>query len=219
MSNNKKTTRRGAFDSWQKDQQPDTGIIPPPSPLDQMSIASPRKRSRSWEKGHRTCSYRGVPQELHGQVVALAFHLQVNTDEVVAVFVQFGLSCVDKGFLAISPRPKAQRMTLFPLPSGSGEKAGWSEDEKWEPGKLKKEIPTKRKGSLESKSLWESRVHYRLSKSTHEAIKFLAEQHTVPLGEIMTLFLKHGLESYKTGLLKLNPQPRMVKMTLSEGAS
>jgi hypothetical protein len=219
MTANKKTTRRSAFDTWQKGQKPDTGTVPPPSPLDQMVVAAPRKRSRDWEKGHHTCSYRGVPHDLHEQVVALAFHLQVNTDDVVQAFVQFGLSCLDKDILTISPRPKAQRMTLFPLPYGSGEQAGWGEVDKWDPGKLKKEIPAKRKVSQEKESLWESRAHYRLSKEIHEAIKCLAEQHTVPLGEIITLFLKHGLESYKTGRLKLNPQPRVVKMTLSEGAS
>jgi hypothetical protein len=220
MTSNKKTTRRSAFDSWQNGQQSDTEIVPPPSPLDQMSVAAPRKRSRSWEKEHRTCSYRGVPQELHDQVAALAFHLHVNTDEVVQVFMQYGLSCFDKGILTISPRPKAQRMTLFPLPFGSSEQAGWSEADKWEPGRPK-EIPTKRKtGHMVKKQvLWKRVVTYRLDNDSSARISYLAGQHTLPVGEIVTLFLKHGLESYKNGHLNLNPQPKMVVMTLSEGVS
>ena len=206
--------RRGAFDDWKKQADSTASVPPPPTPLSQMNVAKPRQRSREWEKGHRTYSYRGVPPELHEQVIALASHLQVNTDDVVQVFVHFGISCLSKGILTISPRPKAQRMTLFPLPSGWGEQAGWSEAaDGWEPPH---EIPTKQKTAKREKSLWENFVHYRLSIESHKAIKRLAEQHTIPIGEIVTLFLKHGLEAYKTGHLRLNPQPRTVKMTLLE---
>ena len=110
-------------------------------------------------------------------------------------------------------------MTLFPLPNGWGKQAGWTEGDGWEPTEPK-ENPAKRKGQAkEEKRPWEDRVHYRMSDDVHEAIKQLAEKHTVPLGEILTLFLKHGLESYLAGYLRLNPQPKVVKMTLAENAS
>jgi predicted choloylglycine hydrolase len=72
-------------------------------------VAKPKERNRQWEKEHRTHSYRGVPPEIHNQVVALASHLQVTTDEIVQAFVQYGLSCLEDGILTISPRPKVGR--------------------------------------------------------------------------------------------------------------
>jgi hypothetical protein len=180
--------------------------------------AEPKKRNRGWEKEHHTHSYRGIPQGIHEQVFALADRLQVTMDEIVEVFVQYGLSCLDQGILIISPRPKAQRMTLFPLPKGWGDQAGWSEADGWDP-KSQELPPAPRKTSRTKPSSWERVVTYRLSDDGDNSIRHIATQHTLPVGEIVTLFLKHGLESYKSGRLKLNPQPKAVKMTLAENVS
>lgn len=219
----KKPQRRSALADWTGDGQPSQAAqtpVSPVSPLDQIRGAEPRKRNRTWEGQHHTCSYRGVPQDIQDQVVALAASLLVNTDELVQVFVQYGLSCLERGILTISPRPKAQRMTLYPLPNGWGQQAGWSEaTEGWEPGQSK-EIPAKRKASSKegSSTLWKRVVTYRLSTDSVDSIARLAEQHTVPIGEVMTLLLKHGLESYKSGRLLLNPQPKVIRNTLMETA-
>jgi hypothetical protein len=209
-----KRKRRSAFDSW-TDQSGEAGTPPaPPTPIDLMG-AEPKKRNRGWEKSHKARPYRGVSADVHEQVVALASHLLVTTDEVAQMFVQYSLSCLANEILTISPRPKAQRMTLFPLPNGWGEQAGWSETDGWKPTDPQL-LPSKRKTVQKSNTLWKYAPGYRLPDEIHDAVKRLADQHTVPLGEIMTLFLKHGLESYKTGRLRLNPQPRTVKMTLLE---
>jgi hypothetical protein len=222
MSNKSGDQRRSAFEEWVQERpervQGQSALPAPLTPMDLMG-PEPKMRNRRWEKEHHTHSYRGVPHEIHDQVIDLAEHLQVSTDEIVQVFVQYGLSCIARGILTISPRPKAQRMTLFPLPKGWGKQTGWSEADGWNPEE-QKEIPIKRKCPIkEEKSLWEIRAHYRMSDDIHEAIKQLAEKHTVPVGEIMTLFLKHGLESYKLGHLKLNPQPKIINMTLAESTS
>jgi len=213
----KKPQRRGAFDTWQAGQQAETPI-PPPSPLDQMNVARTHQRGREWEKAHRPFSYRGVPADLHEQILALASSLNVNVDEVVQVFVQYGLSSLEKGILTISPRPRAQRMTLFPTPSGWGVQTGWGEADGWEPG-APQVIPARRKTSTSERKNWETFVHYRLPTDVHEAIKQLAGKHTLPVGEVVTLFLKHGLEAYKAGQLRLSPQPKTIRMTLAEATS
>jgi hypothetical protein len=176
--------------------------------------AEPKKRNRGWEKEHHTHSYRGVPQEIHNQVVALADYLQVTTDEIVQVFVQYGLSCLDRDILTLSPRPKARRMTLFPLPNGWGEQVGWSEGGGWDP--KSQEIPlSPRKPSRTKQIGWERVVTYRISDDADNSVSHIAAQHTLPVGEIVTLFLKYGFESYKSGRLKLTPHPKVVKMTLA----
>ena len=216
----KSSPRRNVFGDWgQPSSQAAVPLVPPPpTPIDLIGVAKPKERNRQWEKGHRAHSYRGVPQEIHNQVIGLAGHLQVTNDEVVQVFVQYGLSCLERGILTISPRPKAQRMTLFPLPIGWGKQAGWSEGDGWEPAS-QETLPSVRKTSKNKHGGWERVVTYRLSDDADNSIRHIATQHTLPVGEIVTLFLKHGLESYKSGRLKLNPQPKAVKMTLAENVS
>jgi hypothetical protein len=217
-----KPTRRSALDAWPPTVEPGEKTIPatlPPSPLDLIS-AKQHKRRREWEKTHRARPYRGVPSDLHEQTLALASSLDVNTDEVVQVFVQYGLACVEKSVLTINARPKSQRMTLFPTPRGWSAQAGWSEADGWAPGKSK-EIPAKSKSHKNDKGEkpWQHAPGYRLPSEVHESVKKLAQQHFIPIGEVMTLFLKHGLESYKSGRLHLNPQPKTVRMTIAESVS
>ena len=153
----KNSPRRNAFGDWSQQPSPQamaSSVPHPPTPIDLIGVAKPKERNRQWEKDHRTHSYRGVPPAIHNQVVALASHLQVTTDEVVQVFVQYGLSCLERGILTISPRPKAQRMTLFPLPNGWGEQAGWSEGDGWTPA-LQENLPSLRKTSRIKQSGWE----------------------------------------------------------------
>ena len=217
----KNSPRRNVFGDWSQQPSPQamaSSVPHPPTPVDLIGVAKPKERNRQWEKDHRTHSYRGVPPAIHNQVVALASHLQVTTDEVVQVFVQYGLSCLERGILTISPRPKAQCMTLFPLPIGWGKQAGWSEGDGWEPAS-QETLPSVRKTSRNKHSDWERVVTYRLSEDANNSLRHIAAQHTLPVGEIVTLFLKHGLESYISGRLKLTPHPKVVKMTLVEDFS
>ena len=109
-------------------------------------------------------------------------------------------------------------MTLFPLSKGWGKQAGWSEADGWNP--KSQEIPTSPRKTVKTKqSSWDRVVTYRLSDDADNSIRQIAKQHTLPVGEIVTLFLKHSLESYKNGRLRLNPQPKVVKMTLAENTS
>ena len=213
----KSRPRRSAFGDWSQlpSQAAASPVPPPPTPIDLIGVAKPKERNRQWEKEHRAHSYRGVPPEIHNQVVGLAGNIQVTTDEIVQVFVQYGLSCLDRGILTISPRPKAQRMTLFPLPNGWGEQAGWSEGDGWKPAS-QETPPSLRKPSRMKQSSWERVVTYRLSEDADNSVCHIAAQHTLPVGEIVTLFLKHGLESYISGRLKLTPHPKVIKMTLVE---
>jgi hypothetical protein len=184
------------------------------SMLDQIPVVTHKRRDRKWEQQNRSHSYRGVPPDVHEQVVDLARSLQVNVDEVAQVFVSYGLSCIECGLLPIVAHPNAQRMTLFPTSDGRKQKTGWNKRNGWETEARK---PAAKKVSRKSeKSLWENIVSYRLSMDVHQSVKELAKENCVPSGEIITLFLKHGLESFRSGTLQLNPQPKAVKMTLAE---
>lgn len=180
-----------------------------PSPLDQIPVATKRQRDRRWERRHRARPYRGVPPETHAQVVELASRLSVTVSEVVQVMMQYGLSCLEDGSLTFSPRPRAQRMTLFP--------DGWSSSENRQAASPTSMQGRKKKKRVEKPKAWRHAPGYRLSDEVHSALKSLAEEYSVPIGEVVTLFLQHGLRSYENGKLTFHPRPKVVKMTILEG--
>ena len=167
----------------------------------------PAKRNREWEKAHRPYRYVNVPTELREQVTALAEHLVVSADEVARSFIEYSIECFDEETLQVDvrPNPQGRKMTLFPQEQAQGWQAAEGAPQ---------QIPTRRKRKTERPKKAYPAVSYRLPESLHDDICGLGMDLDVPLGEVVTLLLGHGLEAYKSGRLRLNPQPLTVKMTL-----
>lgn len=167
----------------------------------------PAKRNRQWEKTHRPYRYVNVPLEVREDVLALAEHLHVTADDVAHAFFEYGLDRVDEGKLQLKtqPNPLGRKMTLFPQKqAGAWEEASGPQ----------RDIPTrrKRKGERNQKSV--PAVSYRIPHGVHMDLCSLAAELAVPVGEVVALFLQHGLHAYRAGRLKLTPHPVTVKMTL-----
>lgn len=156
-----------------------------------------RTRKRAWEKANPQKHYRGVVPEIRDAVRVLAESLEVSADEVARVFFEYGLLCVQRGTLRLEPRPHAQRMTLYPFGG-----AGWAENG-WTP-----QPPKPRQRKQKQTTRWQEMVHYRIPDELHQQIKALASDY-LPVGEVVSVLLKHGLESYQQGVLLLNPQARV----------
>lgn len=172
----------------------------------------PANRNRRWEKEHRPYRYVNVSVELREQVLALAEHLGVNVNEVARAFVEYGVECVDeeKLHLRAQPNPHGRKMTLFP----KGHAKGWRKT-----NESPREIPArKKKRSKKAKRVYPA-VSYRLPKKVHDDICRLAMDLGVPLGDVVTFLLQHGLDAYRSGKLNLEPQPMTVKMTLRRNLS
>jgi len=159
----------------------------------------PKTRRREWEKHHRPKHYRGVPAEVRDQIKKVARELCVPADEVARAFIEYSLLCLQRGSLILSgiPSQRRVRMTLYPF---SG--AGWAENG-WTPQSPRKNV---RKQSTQQ--LWREEAYYRLPDDLHEQVKRVAGN-AYPVGEVVGIFLKHGLESYNAGILALIPQPKM----------
>jgi len=166
---------------------------------DRLEETQPRKRKREWEKSHKPKHYRGVPAEVRQKVKEVAEALGVPVDEVARAFLEYGLRCVERGTLRIEGRPSLRRvrMTLYPFNG-----AGWAENG-WTPQ------PPRRSGRKknETTGIWKEMAHYRLPDELHEQVKRLAGE-VYPLGELVAVLLKHGVESYNAGVLVLLPQPK-----------
>lgn len=167
----------------------------------------PAKRNRLWEKHHRPYRYINVPLEVREEVLALAEHLHVPASDVAHVFFEYGFDCVDEGKLqlATQPNPLGRKMTLFP----QKQVGAWEEAEG-----TQRDIPARKKRKVERRQKSIPAASYRVPSGVHMDLCSLAEELAVPVGEIVTHFLRHGLKSYRAGRLKLTPHPLTVKMTL-----
>jgi predicted DNA-binding protein len=169
---------------------------------ERLEEKEPKKRKREWEKNNKPKHYRGVPVEVREQVKAIAKELGVTADEVARSFIEYSLTCLKRGTLMLSgtPSQRRARMTLY----ASG--AGWAENG-WTP-----QPPPKRSGRKKDEvvALWREIAHYRLPDELHEQIKQVAGM-AYPIGEVAAVLLKHGIESYKNGVLVLIPQPKIPK--------
>jgi hypothetical protein len=158
-----------------------------------------KERKREWEKSHPHRCYRGVPSEVRGQVKEVAEELGVPVDEVARAFIEYSLMCVQRGSLTLSGMPSQRRvrMTLYPFTG-----AGWAENG-WTPHPPRRT----KKHSGQQPALWREAAYYRLPDELHEQVKRLAGN-VYPVGELVAVLLKHGLENYNAGVLVLIPQPK-----------
>ena len=167
----------------------------------------PAKRNRNWEKTHRPYRYVNVPLEVREQVLALAEHLGVTADEVARACLEYGLECVDaeKLQLRTQPNPLGRKMTLYP-----GKQArGWKEAKG-----SRKEIPARQRNDSYREKKMRPAVSYRFPKSLHDELCGLAMELDVPVGQVVSFLLQHGLEAYRSGKLSFNPEPLSAKRTL-----
>ncbi len=167
----------------------------------------PAKRNRQWEKAHRSYRYVNVPLEVREEVLALAEHLRVPAGDVAHAFFEYGLDCVEEGKLQLKaqPNPLGRKMTLFPQKQiGAWEEAQGPQ----------RDVPARKMKKIERKQKSIPAVSYRIPPGIHTDLCSLAEELAVPVGEVVTLFLRNGLKAYKAGKLKLTPHPATVKMTL-----
>lgn len=182
--------------------------LPPISVVDLMR--GPKKpRNRTWEKTHRAKTFRSVPEEVSARVVVIADQLGVTADEVARAFLEYGLYCMERETLTIQPKIKGTRMTLYPLDSGWTKQHGWVEDG-WNP--TPKAVNTEKRNRKSRKEeeprLWTRWVAYRLPEELVKRLKEKADQHSVPVGELVGLLLKHSANRYEQGVLRLIPYPK-----------
>jgi hypothetical protein len=195
---------------------------PTGQPLDLIPTADLRKkRSRKWENAHRseTVTYRGVPRQTVEWIVEISQSLSVPRDEVVRAFLEYGLTLYRSGQLTLFAYPKARRMTLFPeerktnpiAPTSSTGNHSWLKDAFPVPDK--KESGAKKKQAKKSQGDhpdWELRVTYRIPNTLKEKICSIAEEHTLPVGEVVRFFIEKGSKAYQDGILPLVPVPKLI---------
>lgn len=214
-------------------KQPETGnAIPVPAtqPLDLIPIASRKpKRNRDWDRAHQPekVTYRGIPMRLQETISDLAANLNVPRDELVRALLEYSVADLQANRLILVAHPKAQRMTLFPPGDvhechlGKRERssaAAWLDQAFPTTGHGQPSPPKKKRGKDQrKKQRWESRATYRLPVRLKEQVKGVADEHDVPVGELVLFFLDRGLGAYQRGDLRSDRTPRASGKTLFLG--
>lgn len=152
------------------------------------------RRNRRWEKEHhsRKVLYRGVDPNLALQVRILAGDLCVPAGEVARAVLEYALRSFERGDLDLDPRPDPQRMrnTLFPQNRTTNHRS------------------PKTKPSYKPAALWRVVTTWRnFSPDLKRELAALAceEGMNIPIGELITVLLRFGLQAYAHRLLVLEP--------------
>ncbi|GER79078.1 MAG: hypothetical protein DPW21_00870 [Anaerolineae bacterium] len=183
----------------------ETPNVPPnASVYDSLRVAEERTRNRQWERDHQNQKvvYRGVEPKLALKVKNIAGELHVPEGEVARALIEHALRAYERSELDLCPRPDPERirMTLFPSSDSARfsshpkkskhHKGGWRVITTW------RGFPPELKGELSA----------------------LASDAglNVPIGELITALLRHGLQAYESGLLKLEAVPAATTFTLAQ---
>lgn len=192
-------------------------------PNARVTVVSAARRNRSYERRHRTFTYRLTDKEISDMVGAVAESLFVSVSDVARAFVEVAIDAARQGKIPFEEVPIIKRhLTLYPTGTETWElreEAGWP-----------KELPVRRKKRKLSevekrqrqKQLNEYRVSYRWPATVDEQLTRLVENlFGVPTtrsegrkGWLLTILLRYSLNAYQTGRLTLDPQPSIVKQRL-----
>jgi len=147
-----------------------------------------------------------VPPELHQEIVDTAASLHVPVDELAHYFLQYGAECFQNGSLVLEmrPSPTRARRTRFPLEKGWTDYHGWTV-KGWNPSQSAGDTTPRLRGKKgrHEPPAYGYRVAYRINRELHEYIAAVAREKCITIGEMASVFLKHSLECFKTGVLEV----------------
>lgn len=174
----------------------------PPGRYNPLRLAEERTRNRCWEREHQSqkVTYRGVEPKLAWKVKVIAGGLQVPEGEVARTLIEHALRAYERGELDLYPQPDPQRtrMTLYPSPGPA-------------------RFSNRRKKSKHSKGGWRVITTWRgFPPELKGELSALASDAglNIPSGELVSALLRHGLQAYENGWLKLEVVPSATTVPL-----
>ena len=192
-------------------------------PNARLTAASPAKRNRTYERRHRTFTYRLTDKELNDKLVAIAESLFVTVNDVARAFVEAGIAAARQGEIPFDNIPFIKKhLTLYPTDNETWEvrtEANWPKEIPVRKRKRKLSEVEKRQRQQHQNQY---RVSYRWPASVDEQLSRLVE-HLVGIpttrsegrkGWLLTILLRYSLNAYQVGRLPLDPQPAIVKQRL-----
>jgi len=184
-------TRRSAFARPQAQE-----------PVEQIPTAQKKRRAREWERSHRGRSWY-IPPALHDQarnvrdeILGLAQQRLATASNVADALIGYSLAQVRSGKLNLEAQPDARRRTMA---------LTWEETD----GEGQ-EIP--RVVRL-AKGVKPMRLTYRVRNNTAAQIASLSK--AVTPGEVVVFLLRHALDAYKSGQLRLREEAVVVGQKVS----
>ena len=180
--------------------------VAPPNIYDSLRVAEERTRNRQWERKHQNQKvvYRGVEPKLALKVKNIAGDLCVPEGEVARALIEHALRAYERGDLDLYPRPDPNRMRMTLYPSSDSPRFS--------------DRPKKPAHRKHSKAGWRVITTWRgFPPELKGELSALASDAglNVPIGELITALLRHGLQAYEAGILKLTPAEKLQTFTLA----
>lgn len=178
----------------------------PPDIYGSLRVAEKRQRNRDWERRHlgQKVVYRGVDPKLALKVREIAEEINVRSGEVARFLLEYALAAYETGHLILTPRPNParMRMTLFPKETAH---------------RTVKASGRKKRTKKKDQPIWKVITTWRgFSPELKTRISDLASyvELDVPIGELVSAFLRFSLAAYDQGYLTLEPVPEVRGNTL-----
>ena len=182
----------------------------PPNIYGSLRVAEKRQRNRDWERRHlgQKVVYRGVDPKLALRVKEIGEELNVRTGEVARFLLEYALTEYEEERFYLTPRPNPERMrmTLFPKETAS----------------RMVQVSSRKKHKKKDQPVWKVITTWRgFSPELKTRISDLASyvELDVPIGELVSAFLRFSLDAYDQGYLTLEPVPEVRGNTLYEEGS
>lgn len=71
-------------------------------------------RNRNWDREHPPTCYRGIPKELHADIVAIAQELALPPGDIARKFLEYGLAAYRAGHIRLEPIIVGKRRLYVP---------------------------------------------------------------------------------------------------------
>lgn len=182
----------------------------PPSPISMIPMAESihEIRNRDWDKNHPARRFRKVDPQFIDAVRQIANQFSLPDSEIARALLEVGLDYYQQGKLKIAPNLEESHWTIYP----HGQAPGWKYTTN-NVGNSSAPIKKKRKDKKEKRD-WETGITYRFPEELLQEITSLRLSLHVPVGEVITVLGRTGLDVYNRGELNFDPQLKGSKNTI-----
>ncbi len=153
---------------------------PNPSDLVTSTVKPVAASSRRPRKPAAT--FRLIPASTHQALIHIKESLQLDLGEVARFFLEYSLQHYQNKTLILEPQLVSGHRSLYGLPAVD------------KPGQ---------RPARESAALKKPRTYHGIPAATSQALKEIAEEWSIPVGEVARCFFEYALQAYQQGKIEL----------------
>jgi len=180
------------FDVLKADSEDESAVLPgfpednkieDPADLIEMHPSRRSSADRDYDQEKPHVTFRLIPRTLHEEIKKVAKAEGVLLGELARYFFEVGLARVSEGDLEVEPKAVWTGLSLYP---------------EMRTGNAIQQTSRKNKWALNT-----PHTYHGVTAAIKSQMDDIAENHSIPVGELARFFLEAGLATYRTGDLEL----------------